>query len=126
MRAPEETAGLKARAVSVATRALAHEISPILAVRELRGIFWELGVPDSDPDSLRLTGLDSETDSLPVGSVRELWDPEALRRMSDDIAKAEAWVWEFGEGVFRNVLSNWRAVEQQDAADGAGKMERRS
>jgi hypothetical protein len=34
-------------------------------------------------------GIDSETDSLPVGAVREYWAPEALARKDTEIAEAE-------------------------------------
>jgi hypothetical protein len=38
---------------------------------------------------LIFTGIDSETDSLPVGRVREYWNPESLQRKDQEIAQAE-------------------------------------
>jgi hypothetical protein len=35
------------------------------------------------------TAIDSETDALPIGEVRQLWSPEALERKDHEITKAE-------------------------------------
>jgi hypothetical protein len=34
-------------------------------------------------------GIESETDDLPLGSVRELWDPDALTEKDKEIARCE-------------------------------------
>jgi len=39
---------------------------------------------------LILTGIDSETDALPMGDVRKEWSPDALKRKDKEIAEAEA------------------------------------
>lgn len=38
---------------------------------------------------LTFTGIDSETDALPVGEVRKEWSPDALQRKDKEIAEAE-------------------------------------
>jgi len=42
-------------------------------------------------DRRLIIGIESETDHLPVGEVRRLWAPEALREKDLEIASAEAW-----------------------------------
>jgi hypothetical protein len=34
--------------------------------------------------------IDSETDHLPIGAVRELWDPQVLLEKAREIAEMEA------------------------------------
>lgn len=38
---------------------------------------------------LTFTGIDSETDALPVGDVRKEWSPDALKRKDREITEAE-------------------------------------
>jgi len=48
-----------------------------------------------------LRGIDSETDTLPLGEVRQYWNAEALERKDREIAEAEAF---YGDAV-REVAS---------------------
>jgi hypothetical protein len=79
------------RAIEVAKAVLDGRISTLEAVREL--------VPLANTDAIRneadrllIIGIQSETDHLPVGDVRQLWAAEALREKDVEIARAEA-VW---------------------------------
>ena len=38
---------------------------------------------------LTFTGIDSETDTLPIGEVRKVWSREALERIDPEIQHAE-------------------------------------
>jgi hypothetical protein len=49
--------------------------------------FWT-GLKD-DPDLLTFVGIDSETDTLPVGEVRRYWAAHALHRKDVEIDRAE-------------------------------------
>ena len=63
-------------------------------------------VPDwkVDPDFLVLAALDSETDDLPVGKERKLWDPTALKERDPVISRMEADAKEEVEAACRNIL----------------------
>jgi hypothetical protein len=64
-------------------------ISTLEAVRE----FVPLAHTDairSEEDRRLIIGIESETDHLPVGDVRQLWAAEALREKNVEIARAEA------------------------------------
>ena len=63
-------------------------------------------VPDwkVDPDFLVLAALDSETDDLPVGKERKLWDPTALKERDPVISQIEADAKQEVEGACRNIL----------------------
>ncbi len=44
---------------------------------------------EADPDLLVATGVDSETDSFPLGDVRDLWNPAALKSKDAERAAVE-------------------------------------
>lgn len=43
-----------------------------------------------DDDFVAFIAVDSETDSLPAGSAKEFWDPEAVLVQDREIERAEA------------------------------------
>ena len=54
---------------------------------------------------VRFVAIDSETDAVPVGRVRDQWQPEAVAKQADDWAKSEAWAKECGEPACRDALT---------------------
>ena len=67
---------------------LVNHRSMIETARELSALQNELGVDYWEP--LRtFVGIDSETDHLPIGAVRALWNPDALKDKETEIASAE-------------------------------------
>ena len=54
------------------------------------------GPKDLEEDLTVFVAIDSETDHLPLGKVRELWSQAALERLEPEIAEAEAWAKEYG------------------------------
>ena len=42
-----------------------------------------------DAELLGICGIESKTDHLPLGSVRQYWDPEALQRNDAELAECE-------------------------------------
>jgi hypothetical protein len=46
---------------------------------------------ESDVDFMVFVAIASETDGLPVGAVREHWNPQALDELQPEIDAAEAW-----------------------------------
>ncbi len=66
---------------------LAGEMGVIAVSRKLIAFY---GVePEIEALLYIFSGIHSETDALPVGDERELWDPEALKREDIKIAAAE-------------------------------------
>lgn len=78
------------RARDVAKAALEGQISILEAVRKLFPLAHTDAVCD-EADRGLIIGIYSETDHLPVGEVRRLWAPEALREKDIEIASVEAW-----------------------------------
>jgi hypothetical protein len=74
--------------LSLAKQMLAGKIGIIAASRELRTFQGEVE-PEIAAILNVFVGIDSETDSLPVGAVRQLWNLQALERGDRKIADAE-------------------------------------
>ena len=78
------------RAREVAQSVLDGRTTVLEAVRELVYLAHTDAIADVE-DRRLIIGIESETDHLPVGEVRRLWAPEALRKKDAEIASAEAW-----------------------------------
>jgi hypothetical protein len=81
---------------------LAGELGPIETARALSGFRGN----DEALDKILLTfvGVDSETDTLPLGKVRQHWNPVALEREDAKIARAEAWCREMVTDACRDLV----------------------
>lgn len=77
-----------ARAVAVARQIVAGELGAIEGCRELSSMRWEFGAEMTEL-FLPFVAIDSETDHLPIGAVRELWQRDALARKDQEIHRFE-------------------------------------
>ena len=77
--------------VTTAQALIQGEVGVIEGSRRLSGLA-HLVVDDwvADPDFRVFCALDSETDHLPVGKARDLWDPAVLAEKDADIQRFEA------------------------------------
>jgi hypothetical protein len=94
---------VRATAAVLARRALNREMSAIAAARELAALRHRVAAGDDDSDFLVCVAIDSETDALPLGPVRQYWAADALAKKDADIAEAEVWAMEVGEAAFHNI-----------------------
>src|SRR5690242_17753073 len=87
----EARALVRQRAVALAEAILRNDLGIIEGARQLSSLAHEL-VEDwtVDTDFLVMGALDTETDHLPVGKVRELWDPAALKEKDALVQRIEA------------------------------------
>ena len=76
--------------LEVARQIIAGEVGLIEGVRVIVRLQSEIGAGRLDEDFVPFVAVDSETDSLPIGSARELWDSKALLSQDAEINKAEA------------------------------------
>jgi hypothetical protein len=75
------------RRIAAAAVAMIHgRHSYIEGARCIAGIRFEAGM-ENDPDILPFVLIDSETDELPIGSVRKLWKLAALKALQPEIDK---------------------------------------
>jgi len=84
----EYRATVRARMRALANGVVTGDVGLILAARELQG--FRDGVEPEIGDLLDVfVGLNSETDALPVGPERSLWNAEALVRKDEEIRVME-------------------------------------
>jgi hypothetical protein len=69
---------------------------------------WRFDVgAENDSDFIFFVGVDSETDHLPIGPVRQHWNPDALRVKDAELAAYEAKVQEKAFEVCRSLIHKY-------------------
>ena len=76
------------RARDVAQAVLVGRTTVLEAVRELFSLAHTDAIAEVE-DRRFIIGIESETDHLPVGEVRKLWAPSALKEKDVEISRAE-------------------------------------
>lgn len=74
--------------LNIAKELVAGQVTVIAASRELSRLRHDVE-PDVADLLFTFEGIDSETDTLPIGEVRKQWNPEALERKDREIGEAE-------------------------------------
>ena len=74
--------------LSTAKQLVADRLGVIPASRKLAGL-RHYAEPYLAEVLLTFAGIDSETDTLPIGAERKEWDREALERKDQEIQQAE-------------------------------------
>jgi hypothetical protein len=97
---------LSRKIVTAARAVLAGELGIIAGARQLSGLGHEIGT-DRDADFIFFVGLDSETDHLPVGDVRQHWNAEALRDKDAEIERIEAFYRERAFEICRQLIQKY-------------------
>ncbi|WP_445680118.1 hypothetical protein [Radicibacter daui] len=89
--------------VELARKMIAGELSFIEGSREIVALRGAARFPDDDPDILTFRAIDSETEVLPFGNVRDLWHKAALERFQPEIDRAEEWAGQDATEACRNL-----------------------
>jgi hypothetical protein len=98
------------RAILEAAQAmLTGRLSYIEGARQILRAWPASKLDDRDPDLLPFSGIDSETDALPLGEIRALWNAAALGALQPEIDRSEAWARDFGEPFCRNLVKRLSA-----------------
>jgi hypothetical protein len=95
-----------AKALEVARQLMTGEIDVIQGARTLSALRFELGDDLADIFST-FTLIDSETDHLPIGEVRQYWAAEALIHKTPRLPKASGFT------------KTWREVQQRSLSHGS-------
>jgi len=77
--------------VSTARGILDGEAEVLEGSRPLSDLLGQLSLGDDDEDHRAFVLIDSETDALPVGRVRDRWSAESLRELEPRIRDAQEW-----------------------------------
>lgn len=78
------------RVIETASAILRGELGVIEGSRILCSLRLRASSIDHDPDFLPFVAIDSETDHLPLGDVRQHWAPAALASLDQELQAAEA------------------------------------
>jgi hypothetical protein len=93
--------------VSTAKAMLDGQLSFLLGSRLLAPLRHQTDASRFDQDFLVFVAIDSQTDALPLGAVREHWDQAALARLEAEIAEAEQWASTVGANACRSLIARF-------------------
>jgi hypothetical protein len=88
---PDDTvnrASVRAQILAVAKQLLTGQLDVITAARRLSALHDD-AEPEIREALVGFVAIDSETDTLPIGEVRQYWRLDALERKDREIAQAE-------------------------------------
>ena len=104
---PSETT--KACAIEIAREILLGRIGAIEAARLLCPILHQDPAIVSRTDFNSIRGIDSETDDLPVGRVREQWHSDFLPEKDREIARCEGLYMDQVRAICERILAGAQA-----------------
>ncbi len=100
---------LRTDAARVASEALAGRIHLLEACHTLSSLLARAELEANDPDLDAFVLISSETDALPVGAVRERWDPVALEHLQPEIDSAITWAVPIATPALKSVVCRFKA-----------------
>ena len=86
---------------------LDEQLSFLIGSRRLTTLRHEIDTAGDDADFMVFVAIDSETDALPLGAVRDHWDQDALARLEPEIKEAERWAASAGADACRSLISRF-------------------
>ncbi len=101
--------GIPTDAGRAAADALAGRIHLLEACHALSSLLARADLEPRDPDLAAFVLVSSETDDLPVGSVRDRWDTGALENIQPEIDSAIAWARPIATPALESVVLRFKA-----------------
>lgn len=99
----------RTRAAEIAGSVISGSMPLLEGCHLLDALKVAVEVPDNDPDFLVFNVIQSETDALPIGRVREHWAPDALARLESELRSAAEWARPIALPACRSVLARFGA-----------------
>lgn len=103
----EYVRSVRQKIVSTAQAMLDGQLSFLIGSRRLAALRHETDMAADDADFTVFVAIDSETDALPLGAVREHWDQDALARLEHEIEEAEHWASTAGADACRSLIAKF-------------------
>jgi hypothetical protein len=85
-----ELLAARLRIAEIAAAVLDRRVGIIEGSRQLMEFRLDVDPDQEDSDLLGMCGIESQTDHLPLGAVRQYWDAEALRLKDAELADHES------------------------------------
>jgi len=95
----------RAKLVRALRQMLDRELSFIEGSRIVSGLVEKAGYDPLSEPFVRFVAIDSETDAIPVGKVRDLWHQDAVAKHAKGWTESEAWARQLGEHACREGLN---------------------
>jgi len=95
------------RVVSIARGILSGETDVLEGSRILSDLLGRLSLQEDDEDHRAFILIDSETDALPVGRTRDLWDRGVLRGLESEIRASRRWALEIARPHCENLITRF-------------------
>ncbi len=89
-------ATVRERVVATARSMVDGSFSFLEGARTLSALRHDAAVREDDSDFMTFVAIDSETDDLPIGAIRQHWSQEALDKLDPEIKEAEEWARKVG------------------------------
>ena len=103
----EYARSVRRQVISTAQAMLEGQLSFLIGSRRLAALRHETDAAADEADFLVFVAIDSNTDALPLGSVREHWDQGALARLEPEIEEAEHWALTVGADACRSLIARF-------------------
>jgi hypothetical protein len=101
---------------------LAGNLSYIEGARRLIAAKRLARLDEWDPDLLPFEGINSETDALPFGEMRNHWQAAALAALQPEIDRMEGWARQHGEPHCRNLVARFSDGQIMPAIGPSGSL----
>lgn len=88
---------MRAKIIDTARRMLAGQLSYIEGVRGICGMLSDAQLDNLEEPFVGFTAIDSETDAVPIGDIRERWHPEVKIRLAAEWEQAELYAQSISE-----------------------------
>lgn len=95
------------KVVFLASKMLDGSVDYLEGSIEISSLRFELGAPENDEDLLAFSLISSETDHLPIGSVKLQWSKEALLRLEPEYEKSTRWAKEVSIKNCQNLVERF-------------------
>jgi hypothetical protein len=107
-----ETEPLLAREKLIETleQMMGGKLSFIDGTRIVRRLIETAGYDPLSEPFVAFVAIDSETDAVPTGKVRDLWQPDAVAKHAKEWSQSEAWAKQAGEPACREALELLRSA----------------
>lgn len=107
----EYTRSIRQQVVDTARAMLERQLSFLAGTRNLVALRHDAGVAENDPDFMVFVAIDSATDELPIGTVRDRWNQQSLARLAPEIKAAEAWACDKGAVACVSLIARFAQSE---------------
>ena len=98
---------VRARVADLARGMISGDVPFLEGSIELASLRFEADVTSDDADFLTFVAIESDIDHLPIGRVRDHWDPAAAAALEPEIALATAWAKGIGLPACASLLARY-------------------